>query len=89
MTDATDTPDLAALIGSLDDETSLVAMSALDQLWSDKHSCENEECWGYRGYPADWFRRMLTAAIEAVGKDRPVSSTWAQASAPSACSHAA
>lgn len=43
-------------------------MTALDHLWSDKHSCENEDCWGYRGYPGDWFRRMLTAAIEAVRK---------------------
>jgi hypothetical protein len=66
-----ETGTLASLIASLDDDTSLVAMTALEHRWRDLHSCENEDCWGFRPYPADWFRRMLDAAIKAVGKDRP------------------
>jgi SAM-dependent methyltransferase len=70
----TDTPGditLARLIGSLDDDTALVAAIALESLWSDRHSCESQDCWGFRGYPADWFRRMLEAAIKAVDTERP------------------
>jgi SAM-dependent methyltransferase len=46
-------------------------MTALESLWSDRHSCESADCWGFRGYPADWFRRMLEAAINAVDAERP------------------
>lgn len=60
----TDT-DLAQLIASQDDDTALVALSVLESRWRDLHSCESADCWGFRGYPADWFRRMLSAAINA------------------------
>jgi len=63
---------LAELIASLDDDTSIVAASALESAWQDKHSCRDEDCWGFAAYPVDLFRRILDAAVAATGKDRPV-----------------
>lgn len=63
---------LADLIGSLDDETCLVAVAALESRWRDRHSCADGGCWGFTAYPADWFTRILEAAVKATGKPDPV-----------------
>lgn len=62
--------DLAELIASLDDDTSIVAASALESSWQDKHSCRDEDCWGFSAYPVDLFRRILDAAVGAIAACR-------------------
>jgi SAM-dependent methyltransferase len=63
---------LAELIASLDDDTSIVAASALESSWSDKHSCRDKGCWGFSAYPVDLFRRILNAAVIGSGTAHPV-----------------
>jgi SAM-dependent methyltransferase len=63
---------LAELIASLDDDTSIVAASALESAWQDKHSCRDADCWGFAAYPVDLFRRILNAAVIGSGKAHPV-----------------
>lgn len=56
---------LAELVASLDDDTSIVAAAALESAWQDKHSCRDDDCWGFSAYPVDLFRRILDAAVKA------------------------
>jgi trans-aconitate methyltransferase len=64
--------DLAELIASLDDDTSIVAAAALESAWSDRHSCRDQDCWGFAAYPVDLFRRILAAAVAGCGQAQPV-----------------
>jgi SAM-dependent methyltransferase len=60
---------LAEMIAGLDDDAALAAVAALESSWRDKHSCEDAACWGMVAYPADFFRRILSAAMTAAGPD--------------------
>lgn len=67
---ATDT-DLAKLLGSLDDDTALVATIALEQKYASREDSESPDSWGYLAYPHTWFTAMLDAAVGACGTSRP------------------
>lgn len=67
----TSTADLAALLRSLDGDTALVAMTALEHKYASREDSESPDSWGYLAYPHVLFGQMLDAAVKAADAERP------------------